>query len=95
MSGPGVAARLLGNARFEIVPSGGVETELRHLPPGTTVTVTCSPRKGIDRQRLPGFREVLVHGYVALDLARVVEALDELEPTERFGAIVADIEAEG
>lgn len=49
MSRPGVAGRLLGNARFEIVPAEGVETELRHLPPGTTVTVTCSRRKGIDR----------------------------------------------
>jgi uncharacterized protein YutE (UPF0331/DUF86 family) len=46
-------------------------------------------------ERLPGFRNVLVHGYVALDLARVVDALDELEPIERFCAIVADIEAEG
>lgn len=49
MSRSGVVGRLLGNARFEIVPTEGVEAELRHLPPGTTVTVTCSPRKGIDR----------------------------------------------
>jgi uncharacterized protein YutE (UPF0331/DUF86 family) len=46
-------------------------------------------------ERLPGFRNVLVHEYVALDLARVVEALDELEPIERFAAIVGEIEAEG
>ncbi|HXF73821.1 MAG TPA: HepT-like ribonuclease domain-containing protein [Actinomycetota bacterium] len=45
-------------------------------------------------ERLPGFRNVLVHEYVDLDLARVVEALDELDPIERFAAIVADIEAE-
>lgn len=45
-------------------------------------------------ERLPGFRNVLVHEYVALDLARVVEALDELEPIERFAVIVAGIEAE-
>ena len=49
MIGPGIAGRLLGDARFEIVPAEGVEDELRHLPAGTTVTVTCSPRKGIDR----------------------------------------------
>lgn len=35
-------------------------------------------------ERLPGFRNVLVHDYVALDLDRVVEALDELDPIERF-----------
>ena len=35
-------------------------------------------------ERLPGFRNVLVHDYVALDLGRVIEALDDLEPVERF-----------
>jgi uncharacterized protein YutE (UPF0331/DUF86 family) len=46
-------------------------------------------------ERLPGFRNVLIHDYVALDMSRVIEALDELEPVERFHAIVADIEGEG
>lgn len=44
-------------------------------------------------ERLPGFRNVLIHGYVALDLDRAVEALDRLEPAERFLAIVAGIES--
>lgn len=35
-------------------------------------------------ERLPGFRNVLVHEYVALDFDRVMEALDRLEPVERF-----------
>jgi uncharacterized protein YutE (UPF0331/DUF86 family) len=35
-------------------------------------------------ERLPGFRNVVIHEYVALDLDRVVEALDELEPIEQF-----------
>lgn len=39
-------------------------------------------------ERLPGFRNVLVHEYVALDLDRVIEALDRLEPVERFLEIV-------
>jgi len=43
-------------------------------------------------QRLPGFRNVLVHEYVALDLQRAVAALDELEPIERFFTIVSTIE---
>ena len=42
-------------------------------------------------ERLPGFRNVLVHEYVALDLDRVVEALDELEPIKRFSRIVRDM----
>lgn len=33
---------------------------------------------------LPGFRNALVHEYAALDMARVVEALDRLEPVEEF-----------
>jgi uncharacterized protein YutE (UPF0331/DUF86 family) len=48
----------------------------------------------VELERLPGFRNVLIHDYVALDLARAVEALDRLEPVERFVAIVAEIEAE-
>jgi uncharacterized protein YutE (UPF0331/DUF86 family) len=44
-------------------------------------------------ERLPGFRNVLVHEYVELDLDRVVEALDRLEPIERFLEVAAQIEA--
>ncbi len=43
-------------------------------------------------ERLPGFRNVLIHEYVALDLARAVEALDRLEPIEAFADAVARIE---
>lgn len=43
-------------------------------------------------ERLPGFRNVLIHEYVALDLERAVEALDRLEPIEEFLEIVAGIE---
>lgn len=42
--------------------------------------------------RLPGFRNVIVHEYVELDLDRVVAALSELEPIEAFVEIVATIE---
>jgi uncharacterized protein YutE (UPF0331/DUF86 family) len=35
-------------------------------------------------ERLPGFRNVVIHEYVSLDLDRVVEALAELEPVEQF-----------
>jgi uncharacterized protein YutE (UPF0331/DUF86 family) len=43
-------------------------------------------------ERLPGFRNVLVHEYVSLDLDRAVAALHDLEPIRRFVAIVAAIE---
>jgi uncharacterized protein YutE (UPF0331/DUF86 family) len=44
-------------------------------------------------ERLPGFRNVLIHEYVALDMARVIDALDGLEPVERFLEIVRAAEA--
>ena len=44
---------------------------------------------------LPGFRNVLVHEYVTLDLARAVEALDRLEPVESFLEIVQRMEDAG
>jgi uncharacterized protein YutE (UPF0331/DUF86 family)/predicted nucleotidyltransferase len=43
-------------------------------------------------ERLPGFRNVLIHEYVTLDLERAVEALDRLEPVEYFLAAVREIE---
>lgn len=46
-------------------------------------------------ERLPGFRNVLIHEYIALDLQRVVEAVHELGPVEEFAAIVAEIERTG
>ncbi len=41
--------------------------------------------------RLPGFRNVLIHEYVELDLARVIEAVQNLEPVDRFVKIVAGL----
>jgi uncharacterized protein YutE (UPF0331/DUF86 family) len=41
---------------------------------------------------LPGFCNVLVHEYVSLDMARVVEALDRLQPIEEFAEIVRRLE---
>ena len=43
---------------------------------------------------LPGFRNVLVHDYVGLDLDRVIEALDTLAPVEAFYAVVHSIAAQ-
>lgn len=44
--------------------------------------------------RLPGFRNVLIHEYVALDLDRAVDALHRLEPVEAFLDIVRSIESD-
>ena len=44
-------------------------------------------------ERLPGFRNILIHEYVALDLDRVIAALDRLDPIERFFEIVRRLES--
>jgi uncharacterized protein YutE (UPF0331/DUF86 family) len=45
-------------------------------------------------ERLPGFRNVVIHEYVALDLDRAVEALDELSPVEAFLEVARQLVAE-
>jgi uncharacterized protein YutE (UPF0331/DUF86 family) len=45
-------------------------------------------------ERLPGFRKVLAHEYTALDMDRVVEALDGLGPVEGFLEIVRRLVSE-
>lgn len=42
---------------------------------------------------LPGFRNVLIHEYVTLDLERVVEALGRLDAIDGFAKAVRQIEA--
>jgi uncharacterized protein YutE (UPF0331/DUF86 family) len=46
-------------------------------------------------ERLPGFRNVVIHEYVALDLDRVIEALDDLAPVEAFLRVARELVAEG
>ena len=45
---------------------------------------------GLDR--LPGFRNIVVHEYVVLDMRRVIDALDGLGMVERFLDVVRAIE---
>jgi uncharacterized protein YutE (UPF0331/DUF86 family) len=40
-------------------------------------------------ERLPDFRNVVIHDYVGIDLERAVSALDELDPLDDFVSIVA------
>ena len=42
--------------------------------------------------RLPGFRNVVIHDYVVLDLDRVVDAVRGLDPVRQFLQIVVKIE---
>jgi len=42
--------------------------------------------------KLPPFRNVLIHEYVALDFNKVIDALNQLEPVQEFAEIVRRIE---
>ena len=42
--------------------------------------------------RLPGFRNVLIHEYVAVDYDLVLAAVDDLGPIDEFAVVVAKLE---
>jgi len=73
-------ARLLDNARYEVLPTATIEDKLlEHVPVDRTITVTASPSKGLEptldlTERLTG------HGYVAVPhlAARMVRDRAEL-----------------
>jgi uncharacterized protein YutE (UPF0331/DUF86 family) len=44
-------------------------------------------------EKLPAFRNALVHEYLALEFPKVIEALNQLEPVEEFLETVRRIEA--
>jgi methylenetetrahydrofolate reductase (NADPH) len=42
-------ARLVRDARYEVLPTARIEDELlEHVPPGRTISVTASPAKGLE-----------------------------------------------
>lgn len=73
--------RLLGAARYEVLPAGTVEDKvLAHLPRDREITVTASPAKGLEAtldlsERLAG------HGYAVVPhlAARMVSGRSELQ----------------
>ncbi|WP_248580272.1 methylenetetrahydrofolate reductase [Nocardioides sp. InS609-2] len=72
--------RLLGNARYEVLPTASTEDKvLEHLPRERTITVTASPGKGLEAtldlaERLTG------HGYAVVPhlAARMISGRTEL-----------------
>jgi methylenetetrahydrofolate reductase (NADH) len=90
--------RLLARPRFELVPVRGVEEAFGHLPPGGTVSVTSSPRKGLE-PTLELCEALVDRGFRPVPhlAARLVESrshLDEIA-TRLAGNGVAEIFAVG
>lgn len=71
---------LLDQARFEVLPLPGVIEQIAHVPPGTTVTVTCSPSRGLE-PTLALAEELTARGVHAVPhlAARQVTAKSHLE----------------
>ncbi|MBS3785413.1 MAG: methylenetetrahydrofolate reductase, partial [Gammaproteobacteria bacterium] len=55
----------LAAPRYELIPIRGMFEEAERLPQGATITVTCSPKHGIDRT-LEASVELAKRGYVAI-----------------------------
>jgi methylenetetrahydrofolate reductase (NADPH) len=73
-------ARLLENARYEVLPTATIEDKLlEHVPVDRTITVTASPSKGLE-PTLDLTERLIGHGYVAIPhlAARMVRDKGEL-----------------
>lgn len=97
MSNDGERATLeaLAQARFELIPVEGAAERAAHLPKGATVTITCSPAKGIESTLLLG-EKLLERGFGVVPhisarlvadsahLQKIVRQLDDLGVREIF-----------
>ena len=83
-STPTGAETLLSGARFELMPFDSFVDEIRHLPDGATIAVTCSPQLGIDTT-VQRSEQAAEWGYDVVPhvAARYVEDRDHLEEIAR------------
>ncbi|MCX0275210.1 methylenetetrahydrofolate reductase [Nocardia zapadnayensis] len=70
---------LIASASFEIIPLKGADSKVRAAAPGATVTITCSPRFGLERT-LEQTAAAVAHGYRVVPhlAARMVENVGAL-----------------
>ena len=79
---PGVAAHreLLNNFHWEVIPMKNLEGQREHIPAGESVSVTCSPVKGIDETvRLSEEFAAAGHKVTAHFAGRMVTSIDDLK----------------
>jgi methylenetetrahydrofolate reductase (NADPH) len=84
-----LVAALVGSASLEVIPLKGAEAKVLAAPRGTTVTITCSPRFGLERT-LEHVAAAVASGYRVVPhlAARMVE--DE-QALRRFVTRVVDL----
>jgi methylenetetrahydrofolate reductase (NADPH) len=80
---------LIGSASLEVIPLKGAESKVRSAPPGTTVTITCSPRFGLERT-LEHVAAAIASGYRVVPhlAARMIE---DGQALRRFVSQVVDL----
>ena len=80
MSSHDARRRLIENGRYELIPLKSLEAQIPHLPAGCSVSVTCSPTKGIE-PTLVLAAELNGAGHHAVPhiAARLVEGRDHVE----------------
>lgn len=70
---------LIANLKYELVPLDNIDGAIAELPPASTVSVTCSPAKGIDAtMALTDHLRALGHTAVPHVAARMVESPEHL-----------------
>ena len=80
MSSPDARHRLIANARYEVVPLKSLHDQIPHLPAGCSVSVTCSPTKGIEPTlELSAELNGAGHHAVPHIAARLVEGREHVE----------------
>ena len=77
--GTGELARLIEHLHFELIPTPKVALQFAHLPPHSTVSVTCSPAKDIEAT-LALSAELIDQGHRVIPhlAARMVEGPDHV-----------------
>ena len=82
-----IAGELAGRRAIPFNDYRGAVRALKQVP--------GMPGDLVDRlDRLPGFRNVVIHEYIELDWGRVIEALDNMDTIEAFARIDAHLEEE-
>jgi methylenetetrahydrofolate reductase (NADPH) len=84
---PGIRS-LVRNAKIEIIPIKGYEAKVADVPAGTTVTITCSPKFGLERT-LAATEFAAAAGYTVVPHLAARQVVDETELKEfvrRLGA---------